>query len=313
MQVEELFTQHSEGEIDILFVVDSSDSMLEEQAALMAGSWNFFQHVVDGPADYRVAVTAVGDCPDGIPPGQLRCLVDNHTPDPVNAFTQCLTAGCGDADCRPGLATSLWALTATDDPLGDFYRQSARLILVIVSDRADASDPGSGCAEYDVHIGYTEFLPWLSTLKGSQSLDRLHFVAIVGDDPNGCSSAMGDATAGRGYLEVVDGLQDAASFFSVCEQDWAGTMDTVGQLAHSLRTSFGLTGLPNEGSLRVTLDPDGPHAPMQPFQIFEDPTLTTDYAYVYNRVSNSLDFSHETLPPAGAELRVTYYQVEEAW
>jgi len=315
--LEDIFIQRTAEASDVLFVVDNSCSMQEEQQALMTNFWNFIQFFVDSGLDYHIGVTVLDDWATQPPIGQLfgtTRYIDQTTPDPVGAFTANMTMGHdGMGSCEVGLEASYRALT---EPLvsgynAGFYREDALLSIVIVSDEVDGSVYQSQCPNA---ISYMEYIPWLTmTLKGSHSIDMIHFAAIVGDHPNGCNSSWGEADPGRGYYEVYTALGDEhATYYSICNQDWSDVMTRLGLEAAGLRTEFHLSLVPVEGTLQVYLDLDGEGGPEEEIEIFEDPDYLTDWAFVYDRTSNSLDFIFETMPPESAKLRVVYQVAEDA-
>ncbi len=318
--LEDTFIQRTAEASDILFVVDNSCSMIEEQNALQTNFWNFIQFFVGSGLDYHIGVTVLDDYQGQPPIGQLygsTRYIDNETPDPVGAFTANMTMGAdGWGNCEVGLHASKLAVTP---PLSDgynagFYREDALLSVIIVSDEDDGSYWDSECSTGNGYTGYQEYIPWISAFKGSHSLDMIHFAAIVGDPINGCDGGIGwgVAEAGDGYLDVVNALgEDHASFYSICEQDWSGVMTTLGMEAAGLRSSFHLSRVPVEGTLVAYLDLDGEGGDEE-FVIPEDPDHLQQHSYEYNRVSNSLDFSFDTMPPEDAVLRVVYQVAEDA-
>jgi len=239
--------------------------------------------------------------------------IDSNTPDPGGAFTGNMTMGSdGWGNCEVGLEATRRALT---DPLAsgyntDFYREDAYLMVVIVSDEDDGSYFDSECANGGQNIGYGEFVPWFTQLKGPGGLGLFHFAAIVGDSGGGCSSSWGDAEAGDGYLDVVNALGDDATFHSICEQDWTDVMVDLGQRAANYQLLFGLGAPPQMDTLEVYLDLDGPDGPANEFQIHEDATYNSQYAFWYSESLNALQFTYETKPPAGSSLRVRYLPAE---
>ena len=314
--LEDTFIQRTAEASDILFVVDNSCSMIEEQNALNTNFFNFIQFFVDSGLDYHIGVTVLDEYQGQPAIGQLygaTRYIDQSTPNPIDAFTGNMTMGAGGwGNCEVGLEASKRAVTPpmSDGYNAGFYREDALLSIIIVSDEDDGSYYDSECAGGGQYIGYQEYIPWLTTLKGSHSIDMIHFAAIVGDAGGGCSSSWGDAEAGDGYLDVVSGLgADHSSFYSICNQDWSDVMTTLGMEAAGLRSSFHLSRVPVEGTLEVFLDvlDDGNEV-----QLAEDPTYSQQHSYVYNRISNSLDFSFDTMPPENAILRVIYQVAEDA-
>jgi hypothetical protein len=301
---EDVFVQQAQP-TDVLFVVDNSCSMQEEQDALVGHFEGFLQHMVDTGVDFHIGITVLDDWQTQPPIGELfgnTAYIDPDTPEPMEAFAANMTMGAdGMGACEVGLEATYRALTPpfVDGPNADFYREEARLAVFVVSDEIDGSI--AGCEA----IGDLEFTWWFMDLK-PDGIESVYFAAIIGNYPNGCSSEWGEADPGRGYHEVAEALGwGHASEQSICQQDWSWVMDLVGEWAAAVPTSFELSEVPLEGTLDVFLDTDD-LGPEPEVEIFEDPTYQEEFAFVYDVESNSLDFQPNTAPPAGARLRVTY-------
>ena len=312
-RVEDTFVQQADP-TDILFVVDNSCSMQEEQNALMANFWSFMQVLSGGGLDYHIGVTVLDDWQGQSPIGELLGeppFIDTATEDPLGAFSATVAdigiEGMG--QCEVGLEASYRALT---DPLASglnagFYREAARLTVVIVSDEPDCST-SNDC----VAIDWPEYVPWLANLKGAGGVDKIFFAAIAGDLPDGCTSSWGNAEPGHGYWDVTAALgEDRATFFSICEHDWTPVMSELGQQAASMQTSFPLSQVPLTQTLAAFVDPDGEEGPGDEFPIYEDDSFTQPYAYRYDADANAVEFADDTRPGAGALLRVTYEPIGE--
>jgi len=302
-QAEDVFDQTAQP-VDILFVVDNSCSMEEEQAALSDHFMSLFEHL-DG-VDYHIGITVLDDWSWQPPIGELygnTPIIDPSNPDPVAAFSGNMTMGGeGYGICEVGLEAIYRALT---EPLlsgvnAGFYREQARLSLIVVSDEEDKSV--DGCEA----ITQEDFIPWLSSLK-SDGLESIQFTGIVGDWPLGCTSSWGEAESGEGYHDVISSLgPDHASFHSICAQDWTPAMDGTGQASLSPELYFELEEVPLEGTIRAFLDLDGPDNPEEEFEVFEDPTYQLEFAFEYLAGMNMLAFHPSSVPPLGSQLRVTY-------
>ena len=208
----------------------------------------------------------------------------------------------GVGSCEVGLEAIHRALT---EPLvngynAGFYREEARMAVVLVSDEVDGSVVGCPA------ISNMDFVSWFSGLK-PDGLDSLYFAAVVGDQPNGCTSDWGDADPGRGYHEVAEAMGvDHGYEHSICQQDWTPVKDLVGGWAGAVPTSFPLSQVAVEGTLQAFLDLDGVAGPLLEVEIFEDATYQWDHSFVCDADLNSLEFDPSTAPPNGARLRVTY-------
>jgi hypothetical protein len=294
--------------------------MQEEQQALVDNFGYFIQYLVGSELDYHIGVVTLDD-PEDPPIGTLLgspTYIDPSMNDIENHFNDVIAniEHNPEGTCEVGLEASYRALTPA--PTGHldthnvgFYREDALLTVVIVSDEDDGSIETADCPTPDAFIYWTEYGPWFENLKGGHAADMLHFAAITGDAGSGCSSDWGNAEPGLGYLEVVDYLGNNATFFSICEHDWAPVMTEIGLAAAGLRVAFHLSNVPVDGTLRVFLDVDGAQQGPE-IEIFEDPTYQGPHAFVYDLVTNSLVFSLDTMPPEGATLRVEYDLAESA-
>jgi hypothetical protein len=319
---EDLFQQDTAEASDILFVVDNSGSMVEEQQALADNFDVFIQYLVDTPLDYHIGVVTLDDPEDppiGVLHGTPNVLDPGVAGDIEALFMQTIDAieHNPEGTCEVGLEASYRALSPAPEGHLDtynlgFYRDEALLSVIIVSDEDDGSIENSDCPTPSAFIPYTEYSPWFLNIKGAHSDEMVFFTAITGDADTGCSGDWGTAEPGWGYLQVVDALgPERALFFSICENDWSSVMSTIGLQAAGLRTSFHLSLVPVEGTLEVFIDLDG-DGPDPAFQIQEDPTYGMTYAFVYDRVANALLFTVDTMPPEGATLRVTYQLAQDA-
>src|SRR5688572_27706824 len=79
---EDKIPQIKTSKIDILFVIDDSGSMIDEQRALSANFESFLRYLdpnpaeagEDGQVDYRLAVTTVSSGNKGAPVGDVRVV-----------------------------------------------------------------------------------------------------------------------------------------------------------------------------------------------------------------------------------------------
>ena len=308
---EDLFEVSSSGHADVLFVVDNSCSMIEEQNALADYFPALLEQFIDTNVDYHIGITVLDDYAGQPEIGMLygsTHFIDTNTPNPEASFAGNMDMGAnGWGSCEAGIDASYRALT---EPLVDgynagFYRPDADLIVVIVSDEDDASNPASECPEQASYMGVDDFVPWFTTLKTGEA--EVYFAAIVGDDPAGCTSAWGDAERGAGYLDVVSALgPQMANFASICEHDWSDAMGNLAATASTLELAYPLTSTPDPDTLMVYLDLDGAGGSPE-FVLTEDPTYSIPYAFVYDGGSNAVVFTQETLPPVGAVIRAEYF------
>lgn len=256
------------SQMDILFVVDNSGSMAQEQTNL-AANFPMFINVLDTftttdgtPIDYRVAVTSTGRDMDwvmellpGFPPipssqsgddgemlmrcGMTKRWLDKGDPDVAGTFACAAQLGTGGpAQEMPLYATKL----ALGDRIADgtnagFLRHDALLAIVILTDEDDCSREDNGftlgfsedvCDALAPVPGYATFL---DTVTGGPG--RWAVAAIAGPGPGSCSSDFGDAAEAARVRQFVDLAGDNGVFGNICEGDLASAL-------HDALTTFDL-------------------------------------------------------------------------
>ena len=302
------FQQRTVEASDILFVIDDSGSMSDEQAELIVNFEVFSDNFVGTNLDYHIGVVRA-DLAAGVDNsagwGILEQLpdgtswIDPNTADMAPVFQEVADVGAnGAGQCEMGLQASMSALTYQTHPSmpnEGFYRQDGLLSLVIISDEADhGPDPGGPLGMPPCGgVSPNEFISWwTNNLKGPNDQDKLLFTAIVGP-PGGCGTEEDGAAEGDGYLQVVDAVE--GNFLSVCEADWAEFLTQLGLESAGLKTSFPLRRIPIESTLVLTIDglePDGS-------------------IWTYDRIRNSIDFPVENIPDELAIVEATYQLAED--
>ena len=229
------------SKMDILFVVDNSGSMAQEQANLAQNFPLFIQVLEDRNLDYRVGITTTGRTYTytdflGLPTtqngddGELlqRCDMTNRwvsptDPTPAQTFACAAEVGTsGPADEMP-LAVTKAAFTeqVTNGTNAGFLRDDALLAIVILTDENDCS------YEQSVSLGFFEFLcesnmepvqTYVNTLDMVKG-ERGRWATAVIAGPTDCSSEFGDAARATRLQEFVTLTGDNAVFSSICEGD----------------------------------------------------------------------------------------------
>lgn len=299
------FQQRTVQQSDILFVVDNSCSMSDDQQSLATNFDSFISSFVGTEVDWHVGVV-MGDLEDGQEGqwGRLREYggerwVHSGTADPIAAFNSMAAVGAsGSGDCEMGLEASFRALT-TQSAQGawndGFYRDPALLSVVIVSDEVDHAGE-SGPLGFNSCDGIMpdEYAPWLGyNLKGPGSADRVFFTGIVGDRPGGCETGTNSADEGEGYWEVIDEMD--GTFFSICSPDWGTFLYELGLEAAGMKRSFRLHRVPAEGSIHVALD-----------------GVEAVEGWSYDRVTNSVVFDLSHVPESLVVVTASYILAEDA-
>lgn len=245
-------TQVTVPAVDVLWVVDNSGSMQEEQALVRDNIDDFMRYFTDSGLDYHVGVVST-DMQSRNESGQLiqddsksdRFITSDYSAqEAVASFKERANLGIrGSSDERGREA----AYTALTEPLLNgvnkgFYRDDAVISTIVISDERDWSrDPTRN-----------EFQNWYNSLKAED--DQTWFSAIVGPD-GGCSSRNGNAEEGTDYLRLVEGIGGIA--YSICEPDWSSVLEELGMQAAGLKREFFLSLVPVESTIKVTVETDG--------------------------------------------------------
>lgn len=220
---------------DILFVIDDSESMTEEQDKVVAELETFVSALLEGPVanDFQVGVVStsvsrnVRACSDEGPAqlnlypdasGLLQSGKDDRgrpvdpdgprilrwdDPDFLPSFRTLVRQGIRGSGQEMGLEAMRRALSAplASGPNAGFLRPGSRLLVVVVSDEDDCSDPGGTALTLqppceDVPCGSDE----------SCGAEGVYCLGTDGDrqcQPNACETA-----AGRAKLEPVEAYVD---------------------------------------------------------------------------------------------------------
>ncbi|MFT5585509.1 MAG: hypothetical protein ACI9VR_003101 [Cognaticolwellia sp.] len=265
----ETFVQPAlDGATDVLFVVDNSPSMEEEQERLQSSFEVFAEVLSTSLADFRVGIvsTDVGE------EGALRGQFDRDTPELSAAFAQAAAVGVSGDREEQGLECA-WLATENTD----FTRKGARLNVVVLSDEDDHS-PASVAVymqQFQRHAGDAGFV--------------LH--AIVGDEPLGCVSQGSAADAGVRYIESAEttgGYRD-----SICQVDYGEILERIGLQVAGLGDSFYLGELPQPDTLEVRVDS------------VLIPGREQD-GWTYEPDENAVRFHGRAVPRAGMTVQIRY-------
>lgn len=288
----ETFTAPEAASVDVLFVVDDSCSMVEEQIRLQEAADELLAGLDAVGADYQIAVTAAEE--ESRSPGWPRqCpphpyVVSDEYADPTTrgqALACALRIGNTNHDRQAGLGAAIEALyrsvdpEVTNNPLAGFLRPEADLAVVLVSDEEDQSKASNGAARN-----------FLWSVKGSYRPDRVTVHAIAGDPNSPCP---GDPwlTPSERYRMIT--RQTGGTFQNACAPDFAPLLDNLGAAIFAPRHRFDLSKPASPGSLQVFVD----GAPVP-----EDGTN----GYGFDPNTNAVVLNGDARPSPGAVITVVY-------
>ncbi|MBX2796952.1 MAG: VWA domain-containing protein [Myxococcales bacterium] len=268
---------------DVLFVVDNSSSMSDEQSTLAANFPRMLSWLQTSGVDWHLGVVAT-DMTDGAHRGRLVAGAGQRWLEPTTArvgetFASMVQLGTEGSGFEQGRAAAYTALeTRSRGHNSGFLRDDASLHVIVVSDEDDTSG--------EAPIALQDFVAFLQDYRPRQR--DVTFSSIVGPRL-GCDSASSPGTEYQAVTEQVGGV-----FWPICLEPWSTVMEELGRLAVGLSSEFFLSQVPLVHTLQV--------------QVIDGDAVTTtvpddDYRYVGSR--NSIVFT-EIVPPAGAVVEVRY-------
>lgn len=277
--------QQRDAKVDVLWVIDVSDSMEDERTQLTANFDSFMASLTNSGAQYQIGVTTTDLSGNGgggtlIGPNPV---ISPATADPEAAFAQNLTLSPTLAAEQPLESARLVLSTDAGNAL---VRPDAALAVIILTDEDDSSIGDGGFYARD----------FLSS-KGPGNQNLVTVSAIAGEVPSGCviPGYEGVLGAGARSADKIDEVVTATNgvFGSICDQDFGPTLDGIGWKVAGLARIFPLSRDPILGTIVVLINgtPLVQH-PVDGWQYRED--------------INSVAFAGDYVPEANAEIQVRY-------
>jgi hypothetical protein len=270
--------QQGDGEVpaDILWVVDDSASMREEQETVLAYVDRFVDALALSGLDYRIGVTTT-DTSEAA--GRLvGDVLSPETPAIATALLDQMAVGTyGDRTEAPLEAAR--AVVAGDDAASNaLRREDARFDVIVLSDEDDHStEPVTA---------------YLAAIEEREGADGYRVSAIAGGLPEGCASPVAQA---EGAPRLYDAAVATGGIFgSICETDFADILTSLGLRAAGMEDHFYLADIPEVSSLEVRVDD---------VSIHQRPTD----GWNYDPGENAIVFDGYAIPRPGQTIEVRYY------
>lgn len=229
--------------IDVLWVVDNSCSMWEEQKAVAANYPSLVEHFVRSELDYHVGVVST-DMRDPGHRGRLRQVrghrfITPETPDAHGVFADMVMVGVQGHWDEQGLEAAYTAIDVEAQRYNvGFLRPDAVLHVIVISDENDYSAWSPA-----------EFAAWLHTSKWTSGI--VSFSSIVGPRED-CPTMV---EPGTDYLDVTHRVGGVVR--SICSDDWAEVLDAMGREVVLPTSEFFLSQLPVDATIEVEVRGDG--------------------------------------------------------
>lgn len=306
---EELFFQEPTDQIDILYVVDNSNSMRNEQEALAGGFEAFISEINDTNTDFQIGVITTSF--DYANPDRGKLIgtpqIITKTGDYVKLFEERALVGLDGSGKERGLEAAEYALSPLmtgTGPNAGFLRSDAFLLVVFVSDEEDCSDGGAleGKDNKACYLEKEKLTPVSNFVLSFRDLkpraEQVQIGAIVGPADGSCD----EAVSGDRYLELTRYIGGMTG--NICAADWSSMLYDLGLNATGVRTQFPLEYGAKDGSLEVFVDVDA-EGPEPEVALAQDP----QNGWTYDAASQTLLFHGDGIPPRGASVRVKYTKV----
>ncbi len=299
------FVQQSQAKVDVLFVVDNSGSMMDEQQSLGSNFSAFLSHAAAAGVDYHIAVTTTGlerssggwaVCPGGAEGGEngrffpvdgsSPRVITPTTPAAESVFARNTNVGVCHWN-EQGLEAMYRALSnplvfESDDPRtpqpldgnAGFLREDAKLAIIAVTDEEDFSPQP---------VSFYETA--LLSLKGNDR-SRVIFSAIAG--PSDLSACPRASSSGTRYIQLAQATGGVVE--SICTPNWAASLERLSESAFGPNRTFPLGETPSDAS-RIVVRVDG---------------VQVTAGWVYDPGTNSVIFNADKAPAPGAGVEITY-------
>ncbi|MEM6371153.1 MAG: choice-of-anchor D domain-containing protein, partial [Myxococcota bacterium] len=278
------FEQLARPKVDILFVVDDSRSMADDQEALGENFDSFIMFAEAQALGYHIGAIATNRFFGN---GLLRPLFDDAVkrivtpqsqPSPRQVFLDNVDVGTMGTRSVPLQA----AYNALRPPLLDghnagFLRRDAALSIIAVTDGTDLSAQSTDF-----------YLDAFQTIKGYRNRQLFSFSAISGDQ--GCPSTVPSPRL-ETLVQASGGVRER-----ICTQDWSRTLEKLSRSALGLSSRFTLTKAPVPETLQVYIDD-------QLLVAVED---SGEVNWTFDEEQLAIDFRPLSVPRAGVHVRIEY-------
>lgn len=238
--VEDEILQLTPPVVDVLWVIDNSGSMQEEQTALTDSFESFVGYFVDSGLDYHIGVVST-DMTNPDQSGRLREAagqkwIDVDTRNAEETFRVMASIGISGSPDESGRAATFAALELEKDDFNAGYLRGPEMgggvHVVIITDEQDAST--------NEPVSKPEFIQYMNDLREDPTL--VTFNSIV---------AFSGPTRGTDYLEYTAAI--GGSQQDITTTDWVSVLEDLGVQAAGLNREYFLSRLPVESTIEVSV------------------------------------------------------------
>ncbi|MCK6526050.1 hypothetical protein L6R50_00300 [Myxococcota bacterium] len=318
----DVFRQAAENKVDILFVVDNSQSMNEEQEAVAENFIRFMDQIEESNTDWQVGVVTT-DMVDPAQRGRLiavprdgsnpsSTLVKVLTPafprtEYVEIFSRMVHVGTTGSKLERGLDAARFALTPPliNHENEGFLRAEAAVAIIVVSDENDCSDdgaiPGNSSEDCSAHsellVPVADFVSAFRSLKEDSS--QVVFSSIIGVEATEDQAACPESYPGLRYRQVTELM--GGLVLPICD-DFYELMDDLGVSVGRPRDRFQLSRTAAVETIVVTVEPDSG----EPWTVQMKGDAEGASGWTFDPETNFITFWNDAIPPRGATIHVEY-------
>jgi len=302
------FYQEPSANVDTLWVVDNSISMIQEQAEL-AERFNEFISSMDQSGegiDFHIGVVTTDMDQDNAGRAVMVTTATNatpyisrDTPNYLQEFQARVQVGTSGSDMEKGMEAAFYALTEPmiSDANNGFLRDDALLSIIFVSDENDCSDFGSlpadstgeSCYQKELQddlIAIKDVVDLYRDLKSDSS--DLTVSSIVGPEVEASCDDTVNGSRYRALAGAFGGIEG-----NICDQDFTGIMEDLGVSASGIRNAFGLSYPAVAETIEVYVDET---------QVLADATN----GWTYDASTYYITFADAAIPPRDSVIVVNY-------
>ncbi len=319
--------------IDVLFIVDNSGSMADNQANLASSFSNFIDKFTAQNLNFHIGVISTDAYsvhsywtnhpgvyaafqqsvagPFSLQSGDLLSKIGNDiylTKDSVNPtlqFTQNASIGTTGSGAETGLlsATNFFDSTLQSGWNNGFLRPEAYLSMIVVSDEDESlSDTNSSYVKTDDTAKATRVNNFLAAARGVKTTanqSRIRFDAVVSRSRAECPSMPANPSGLAKNEPVGTTYMEVASTLkgitsNICT-DFSGDIAQIGADLVAATTSFHLLQPPVGGADGITVSVNGTVVP-------QDATN----GWTYDSTTQDVTFHGTSVPPVNAQISVNY-------
>lgn len=279
------------NKVDILWVVDTSQSMQDNRSELSNQIHRMFSKMDSKKLDYRMAAVTMDMSETANPTysggrfvGSTK-IINNQTPNKESAFSDMLLVPETKSDLEKGLDAMKKALSPErlEGENYGFYRPGALLAVIFISDERDWSN--NEWEFYRDHLN--NFKP---NLENGNKGWIANFIGVI-DNSGICNTVPGLPIRGAKFIDLVE--DSGGSLNSICDESLSLAVDNIQRTIISIITEWKLDAKPIIETITVKMN-----------GVFIDEDSVNGWSY--NEEKNSISFHGTAIPSADTKVEIDY-------